>query len=148
MPPVLVSLISDVVLLICLAALAWIDLRQFRLPDALTLPLVLLGLGLSLTGHGPAPLDAAIGAAAGFAVFWALGATYFRLRKIDGLGLGDAKLMAAAGAWLGWQMLPWLVLGASLPALVFALVAGQGHHDRIAFGLCLCLSFAVLRLAT
>ena len=100
MPPVLVSLISDVVLLICLAALAWIDLRQFRLPDALTLPLVLLGLGLSLTGHGPAPLDAAIGAAAGFAVFWALGATYFRLRKIDGLGLGDAKLMAAAGAWV------------------------------------------------
>lgn len=141
-----VDLIADVVLLACLAALAVYDLRQFRLPDLLTLPLLLLGLGLSLAGHGPPPLESALGAALGFAVFWGLGAAYFRLRGIDGLGLGDAKLMAAAGAWLGWPMLPWLVLGASLPALVFALLTRHGRDDGIAFGLWLCLSFAAFRL--
>lgn len=138
---------ADAVLLACLAVLAWFDVRRFRLPDGLTLPLLLTGLGLSLAGHGPAPLDAALGAAIGFALFWGLGEVHFRLRRTEGLGLGDAKLVAAAGAWLGWQALPWVVLGASLPALAFALLTGHGREDRIAFGLWLCLSFAVLRLA-
>ncbi|WP_323764756.1 A24 family peptidase [Marinovum sp.] len=147
MPIISVDLIADAVLLGFLGALAWVDLRQFRLPDALTLPLIVIGLGLALAGHGPPPLDAALGAVIGFAVFWTLGAVHFRLRRVEGLGMGDAKLLAAAGAWLGWQMLPWLVLAASLPALLFALLTRHGREDRIAFGLWLCLGFAGLRLA-
>lgn len=141
-----IVIVSDLVLLAFLVPLAWIDYRQYRLPDVLTLPLILIGLVLSLAGLGPEPLDAAIGAMVGFAVFWGLGTFYFEVRQVDGLGLGDAKLAAAAGAWLGWQMLPVFVLMASLSGLVFALATGRGAHQKIAFGLWLCASFAVLRV--
>ena len=73
-----------------------------------------------------------IGAAAGFAVFWSIGAAYRRYRGRDGLGGGDAKLLAAAGAWVGWQGLPLVVLigaGATPAAvvLVAALVLGNAE---------------------
>lgn len=100
-----------------LLALALIDLRTGLLPDALTVPLV----GLGFVIHRPLT-DALIGAAAGYAALWLVRWLYARLRGREGLGLGDAKLMAAAGAWLGWQALPWvLTLGAAL-TLVAALL--------------------------
>lgn len=141
-----IFLLSDLVLLAFLVPLAWSDCRRYRLPDVLTLPLILIGLTLSLAGFGPAPVDAAIGATVGFAVFWALGALYFQVRQVDGLGLGDAKLAAAAGAWLGWQMLPGFVLMASLSGLAFALATGRDAQKKFAFGVWLCASFAVLRV--
>ena len=106
-----------------LLALALIDLRSGLLPDALTLPLAALGLTLH-----PTP-DALIGAALGFLAFWAIAALYHRLRGAEGLGLGDAKLMAAAGAWLGWQGLPWVLLLGSLGTLIAARLA---HRDLAA----------------
>lgn len=143
-----ILLLSDLVLLGFLVPLAWNDVRHYRLPDVLTLPLILIGLALSLAGLGPAPFDAALGAMVGFAVFWGLGTLYFEVRQVDGLGLGDAKLAAAAGAWLGWQMLPAFVLMASLSGLVFALATRREANQKIAFGLWLCASFAVLRVVS
>lgn len=100
-----------------LLALALSDLVRLELPDELTLPLIPAGLAVAWL-HAPSSLgDHVIGALAGFAAFGAVMLLYRRLRGHDGLGLGDAKLMAAAGAWTGWQALPSLLLLASLAAL-------------------------------
>ena len=101
----------------CFLALALIDLRTGLLPDALTLPLTASGLALNPT------IDALIGAGLGFLALWSIAALYHRLRHREGLGLGDAKLMAAAGAWLGWQGLPWVLLLGSLGTLIAARLA-------------------------
>ncbi|TMM51784.1 prepilin peptidase [Sulfitobacter sabulilitoris] len=145
--PVGPAMALSVVLFGALAALCWHDLRDFRLPDALTLPLIALGLIAAGWQAGGFPVGAVVGAVVGYGSFAAIGWAYFRRRGIDGLGLGDAKLLAAAGAWLGWAALPLVVLGAALPALVFALVTRRDTARRIAFGPWLCASFAVLWLA-
>ncbi|MEL7027651.1 MAG: A24 family peptidase [Pseudomonadota bacterium] len=110
---------AGVVLTAALIALATIDYRTGLLPDSLTLPLIAVGLGQAW-GQG-ALRDAAIGAAAGYLAFVALEKAYLRLRGAHGLGRGDAKLLAAGGAWCGWYGLPYIVLVASVSGL--ALVA-------------------------
>ncbi|MSO92485.1 MAG: prepilin peptidase [Rhodospirillales bacterium] len=121
-----------------LLTLAVIDIRHFTLPDALTVPLLALGLLLAALRGWPAFLDAGIGAAAGFAVFAAVGWVHWRLRSREGLGLGDAKLLAAAGAWVAWSGLASVVLVASLAALASAaariLLHGRDTPAPIAFG--------------
>lgn len=120
-------------------ALLWladIDIRLQILPDPLTLGLAAAGLAATylLAPHRLA--DHVIGAAAGFAVFVAVAAAYRRLRGRDGLGGGDVKLMAAAGAWVSWEGLASLVLLASLAALAFVLLRpGQrAAAARLPFG--------------
>ncbi len=100
-----------------LLALAWIDLEWLILPDVLTLPLLLGGLAATYLADPDALADAALGAALGWTVFAAVAAGYRALRGRDGLGGGDAKLLAAAGAWLGWQALPAVMLLAAGTAL-------------------------------
>ena len=122
-----------------LLALAAIDLRHHLLPDLLTLPLIPAGLAVVwLVDAGRLP-DHAIGAAAGLIGFVLIAWLYRRLRHREGLGLGDAKLLAAGGAWLGWQALPSVVALAAVVALAIALagaVAGDklGATTKIAFG--------------
>lgn len=132
-----------------LVALAAVDLRTRLLPDALSLPLLLLGVLVAVLGPaaGLEPpvtgADSLTGAVAGFSVFALLGLLYRRLRGRDGLGLGDAKLLAAAGAWLGWQALPGTVLAAALLGLGQAVLAGA-HRDparEVPFGPALALAF-------
>ena len=106
----------------CLLALAWIDIREQRLPDPLTLPLVLAGLAEALLLEPEATLDRTIGAIAGYLAFRLLAWGYAALRGRAGLGQGDAKLLAAAGAWLGWAPLPALVLLAAVLALIVVLL--------------------------
>ena len=121
-----------------LLTLAVIDSRHFVLPDVLTLPLIGLGLLLAADQGWGAFLNAGIGAVAGFFIFALVGWTYWRLRAREGLGLGDAKLLAAAGAWVAWPGLASVVLIASLAAL--ASTAGRKllHRDAatvpVAFG--------------
>ncbi len=129
-----------------LLTLAAIDWRAFVLPDTMTLPLIPSGLAVAwaidpglLGGH-------ALGALAGFASLALIAGVYRRLRRREGLGLGDAKLLAAAGAWLGWQGLPSVVLIAAVSALVLALATALGGGklawtSRIAFGPHLALAF-------
>ena len=120
-----------------LLVLALCDLRAFLLPDAIVLPLIPCGLAVAaFIAPEPGRTGAAIaeahvmGAVLGYGVFTALGWAYRALRKREGLGAGDAKLMAAAGAWLGWQPLPLLVMLAAGTALAGALLA----HRTLALG--------------
>ncbi len=105
-----------------LLALGWIDLKTLRLPDALTLPLIGLGLAAGWLDSPSALMSGALGAAAGYAALAAIGVAYRLARGRDGLGRGDAKLLAAGGAWLGWQALPWIMLLAALLGLLTALI--------------------------
>ena len=104
-----------------LLALAWIDARHFRLPDALTLPLIPAGLLATQALAPAAVLDHAVAALAGYASFALVAAGYRRWRGRAGLGAGDAKLLASCGAWLGLEALPMLVLLAALLGLAMAL---------------------------
>lgn len=112
-----------------LVACSAIDIRYRRIPDWLTLPLVVAGLVYSLSSGG---IDAALwslsGAAAGFSALYLVSFTYRHLRQQHGLGLGDAKLLAAAGAWLGPLYLAPVVFLGSLLALAYLLcLRGTGH---------------------
>jgi len=104
-----------------LLALGWIDAAHMLLPDALTLPLILAGLGVAWLDDPGTVAGHALGAVVGYLAFRAVGACYARLRGRDGLGEGDAKLLAAGGAWLGWQPLADLVLAAAVSALAIGL---------------------------
>lgn len=122
-----------------LAALAVIDIRTGRLPDALTVPLVALGIAATAV-LAPEQLGLhSIAAVLGYASLWLVAALYRRCRGHDGLGLGDAKLLAAAGAWLGPLALAPLVLLASLSALAtigMLRMAGRpvSLHSSLPFG--------------
>lgn len=133
-----------------LIALAFIDLETGYLPDALTLPAIAVGLGVNAVGVFVPFTDALIGAAAGYGVFAAIAAIFRRLRGVDGLGLGDAKLLAAIGAFAGWPALAFVTLGASLLTLAAAGVARArgaaiGRTSALRFGPGLCAAgFAAL----
>jgi leader peptidase (prepilin peptidase)/N-methyltransferase len=125
-----------------LIAIAVIDLRSFRIPDVLSLPLIAAGLVLAWVQPLMPFWHHLIGAAVGFALLAGVGEWYFRQQGVDGLGLGDAKLFAAAGAWLGWQALPAVLLIAALGGLGFALrQRGATRGTAIAFGPWLALGF-------
>jgi leader peptidase (prepilin peptidase)/N-methyltransferase len=100
-----------------LLALAVIDVRTLTLPDVLTLPLAACGLAVAWWLDAASLGEHATGAAAGWLGFWLVARLYAALRHRPGLGGGDAKLMAAAGAWVGWQGLPSVILIGSLAAL-------------------------------
>lgn len=129
-------------LTLTLGAISVIDLKTFRIPDVLSLPLIGAGLALSLTVPEDYLVDHLIGAIAAFALFAGLGEIYFRKRQVDGLGLGDAKLFSAAGAWLGWQNLPMVLLIATLGGLTQALLMKTTRRDtQLAFGPWIALGF-------
>jgi leader peptidase (prepilin peptidase)/N-methyltransferase len=127
-----------------LLALAVIDLREMVLPDPLTLPLIAAGLAVAALAF-PRPLDHLIGAAIGGAGFAALGWAWHWATGREALGLGDAKLFAAAGAWLGWQGLPSVLLIASAAGLaavlVRALFGAGGLRAPLPFGPALAAGF-------
>ncbi len=104
------------------------DIRAFRVPDSVSFPLILTGLIVSV--WSPIGWVASlVGALIGYAIFAGTSKAFERLRGYEGLGLGDAKLLAVGGAWCGAQALPVIVLIAALSGLLFAgwrrLVAGQ-----------------------
>jgi leader peptidase (prepilin peptidase)/N-methyltransferase len=100
-----------------LLAAAWIDARVYLLPDILTLPLIPAGIAVAWWLDA-SPIDHLVGGLVGFVGFAGIAALYRRLRQRDGLGLGDAKLLAAAGSWLGWQALPSVVLIGAVMGLI------------------------------
>ena len=104
-----------------LLALSAIDFRRYVLIDALTGPIAAGGLGVAFVLSPDSLLHHAIGAGAGFLIFATLAAAYRRVRGREGLGLGDAKLAAAAGAWVSWWGLPSVVLIASSVGLAATL---------------------------
>ena len=122
-----------------LLGLTVIDWETGYLPDWLTSALALGGLAANLFALFTPLMDALIGAAAGVFVFWAIGAIWRRWRGVEALGLGDAKLLGALGAWMGWEALPIIVLTGSLASLAgvaLSRLRGSeiGAGDAIPFG--------------
>lgn len=111
-----------------LIALAWLDRRHQWLPDRLTQPLLWGGLLCNLDARWATLDDAVIGAAAGYGALWLLNALYRQVRRRNGIGQGDFKLLAALGAWLGWTMLPLLVCLAAMFGLGMALALGRRNR--------------------
>jgi leader peptidase (prepilin peptidase)/N-methyltransferase len=103
-----------------LLALAWIDAEHLRLPDVLTLPLILIGLTATFLLEPDHLAAAASGTIVGYLAFHAIAFGYRSLRGHEGLGAGDAKLMAAVGAWVGIAALPVTVLIAASVGLLYA----------------------------
>jgi leader peptidase (prepilin peptidase) / N-methyltransferase len=122
-----------------LLTLGWIDWRHTILPDALTLPLIVLGLAVAGDLEPERLWDPLLGVVFGYSALWAVGWIYRRLRGREGLGLGDAKLFAAAGAWVGVTGLPSVLAGAALAGLAAAgamILAGRhlDRHSALPFG--------------
>lgn len=122
----------------CLLALTGIDWRTQYLPDALTLPLLWLGLLASLGGYFATPADAIAGAAAGYLLLWGVYHAFRLVTGKEGMGYGDFKLLAAIGAWLGWQSLPLVILlasavGAAL-GIALSLTGRLGRDVPLPFG--------------
>jgi leader peptidase (prepilin peptidase)/N-methyltransferase len=115
-----------------LLALAAIDIEQQLLPDDLTQPLLWLGLLLNTQSLFVSPVSAVAGAAVGYLVLWSVYWMFRLLTGREGLGQGDFKLLAALGAWLGWQALPLVVLLSSLVGALtgIALIALRGRDRR------------------
>jgi leader peptidase (prepilin peptidase)/N-methyltransferase len=134
-----------------LLALAATDLDYFTLPDFLTWPLAAAGLAAAWSIDRAGFGDHLAGAMVGLAFIIALHYAYRWLRGRDGIGLGDAKLFGAAGAWVGWIGLPSVMLVASLSALVFAVARrrsgdGLSGSDRVPLGAFLGLGLWIVWL--
>ena len=126
-----------------LIALAVIDIDTQLLPDGMTLPLLWIGLLLPLLLPAGARLpvdlrDAVIGAAAGYLSLWSVYHLFRLLTGKEGMGYGDFKLLAALGAWLGWQMLLPIIIGAAgvgaLVGISSILLGQRGKGVPMAFG--------------
>ncbi len=122
----------------CMIALTFIDFDTQLLPDSITLPLLWAGLLLNLGGTFTDLKSAVVGAAAGYLSLWAVYWTFKLATGKEGMGYGDFKLLAAVGAWLGWQMLPLTILASSMVGAIVGIslivFARQGRNIPIPFG--------------
>ncbi len=119
------------ILALLLIWLAWIDLRTFRLPDPLTVAVLLLGAAMVVDQkRADWPVHLA-GALAGFGALFIVERLYRHARNRDGLGRGDAKLFGALGMWMGWQGLPFALLIASAAGLAFVIVRAAVWREPI-----------------
>jgi leader peptidase (prepilin peptidase)/N-methyltransferase len=130
-----------------LTALTVIDLDTQLLPDDLTLPLLWAGLIANLFGLFVPLHTAVIGAIAGYLSLWLVYWIFRLVRGKEGMGYGDFKLLAALGAWLGWSMLPIIVLLSSVvgAAIGLSLIVfkGRDHNVPLAFGPYLAIAGAI-----
>jgi leader peptidase (prepilin peptidase)/N-methyltransferase len=121
-----------------LVALTFIDFDTQLLPDSLTLPLLWSGLVANLFGLFVPLQDAVVGAIAGYLALWVVYWLFRLIRGKEGMGYGDFKLLAAIGAWLGWQMLPLVILMSSVVGAVIGITLmvfkGRDHSVPLAFG--------------
>jgi leader peptidase (prepilin peptidase)/N-methyltransferase len=133
-----INAIYAILFTLCLITLAGIDVNEKLLPDQITLPLLWIGLFANINGtFAPLP-DAVTGAIAGYLSLWILYWVFKLVTGKEGMGYGDFKLLAALGAWLGWQMLPLIILISSTVGAVIGIAAillgGQDRDLQIPFG--------------
>jgi leader peptidase (prepilin peptidase)/N-methyltransferase len=124
--------------LFLLVAMTWIDYDTYMLPDNMTLPLMWAGLLINLNGTLVPLHDAVIGAAAGYMALWSIYWLFKLATGKEGMGYGDFKLLAALGAWMGWAMLPTIILLSSVVGAVVGIslivFAGRERDKHIPFG--------------
>jgi leader peptidase (prepilin peptidase)/N-methyltransferase len=126
-PPALVAFAFTAALLL----ITFIDFDHFFIPDEVSLPGVLIGLGLAALPHGIGLANAALGAALGGGLLWLVAWGYERSTGTEGMGLGDVKLLAMIGAFLGWQAIPIVLVVASIGgslAGVFVIFGARGRR--------------------
>ena len=134
------SLAAAAAIVLCwsLVALALIDFDTQLLPDSITLPLVWAGLAFNLFGALTDARSAVIGAMAGYLALWSVYWLFKLITGREGMGFGDFKLLAALGAFLGWQMLPLIVLVSSVVGaaigIFLILLARRGREVPMPFG--------------
>ena len=133
-----IAALAAIVFVWALIALTFIDFDTQLLPDDITLPLLWLGLLLNLNDAFTSLPNAVVGAAAGYLALWSVYWLFKLATGKEGMGFGDFKLLAAIGAWMGWQMLPLVILLSSLVGAVVGIVlivfAKHGRHIPIPFG--------------
>lgn len=121
-----------------LIALTGIDFNHHLLPDTMTLPLLWLGLIANVNGLFTDLPSAVIGAVAGYLSLWSVFWLFKLVTGKDGMGYGDFKLLAALGAWVGWQQLPLIILLSSLVGAIIGTLAiviqGRDRRSAIPFG--------------
>jgi leader peptidase (prepilin peptidase) / N-methyltransferase len=126
------------VFLWCLICLTMIDVDHYLLPDTITLPLLWLGLLVNLFGTYTQLDSAVIGAVAGYLSLWAVYWGFKLLTGKEGMGFGDFKLLAALGAWMGWQYLPMIILLSSFVGAFLGVAAilfmGRDKTKPLPFG--------------
>lgn len=127
-----------IILTWALVTLTMIDVDHQLLPDDITLPLMWLGLALNIQGTFVSLQDAVIGAIAGYLSLWVVYWAFKLITGKEGMGYGDFKLLAALGAWLGWQMLPVIILLSSVVGAVVGIalmvLKQRGREVPIPFG--------------
>lgn len=132
------ALLGAALLTWSLIALTMIDIDHQLLPDDITLPLMWLGLLFNLTATYATLPDAVIGAMAGYLILWSIYWVFKLLTGKEGMGYGDFKLLAALGAWMGWQVLPLIILLSSLVGAVcgiaLMIIQRRGKEIPIPFG--------------
>ena len=114
-----------IILSIFFLIIYFIDLKHFIIPNELTYPLIVLGFGKTFFTNQnyyifPDYLNSIIGGVAGYTIIWVIIFLYKKLKNIEGMGLGDAKLLAAIGFWFGWIALPFVLFFSSLTALIIS----------------------------
>ena len=123
--------VAAIVLTWALIALTFIDFDTQLLPDSITLPLLWLGLLVNINGTFADLRSAVIGAVAGYLILWLVYWLFKAATGKEGMGYGDFKLLAAIGAWLGWQMLPLVILvSAGVGAMVGIGLIVLARHSR------------------
>lgn len=132
------SALTALVFVWALIALTFIDFDTHLLPDSITQPLLWLGLLVNISGTFVSLTSSVIGAIAGYLTLWSVYWLFKLTTGKEGMGFGDFKLLAAIGAWLGWQVLPLTILLSSMVGAVVGialiLFAGHGRQIPIPFG--------------
>jgi leader peptidase (prepilin peptidase) / N-methyltransferase len=114
-----VKLIFALILTWSLVTLAVIDCKTLLLPDQITLPVLWLGLFSNIYDTFASLQSAVLGAIGGYLFFYLLARLVFTIKRIEGLGGGDFKLLAMIGAWLGWELLPVVIFIASTTGVIY-----------------------------
>ncbi len=136
--------VAAVVLVWALITLSFIDFDHQILPDVITLPFLWAGLLLNIQQHFTSLESAVLGATAGYLSLWLVYHLFKLATKKEGMGFGDFKLLAVIGAWLGWKMLPLVILLSSLTGAVLGLamimIMGRDKQLPMPFGPFLCIA--------
>jgi len=134
------SLTSVGYFIFCAALLViiWIDIHHQIIPDVISLPGIFVGFCFSFVNSTLTWQDSLIGILAGGGVLYAIAVGYYLLRKQEGMGGGDIKLLAMIGAFLGWQSLLFVIFFSSLSGTIIGIAVlakqGKGGASRIPFG--------------
>ncbi len=131
-----------------LVTIIWIDIYHQIIPDVISIPGILLGFIFSFFNSAVAWHDSLFGLLAGGGILYGVALFYYLLRKQEGMGGGDIKLLAMLGAFLGWQSLPFIIFASSLTGSIIGIAIilkkKEGKNTRIPFGPFLCCSGLIL----